>query len=191
MATGECNCGAVAFDIAADLADVFVCHCSICRRSTGSNGIAVVVVDNEAFRWTRGEAHIETWKKPGADWQTWFCRTCGSTLPGANDPHRMFVPAGLISDGGDALRVRHHLWVDSKACWDEYFAVAIERALRTHLPLRYAAWILVDQGRTMFGAFHDEFRAELERLNGGVLDGGGFALPSPAAAPGTRRPGAP
>jgi hypothetical protein len=119
MASGECNCGAVAFEITADLSDVYVCHCSICRRATGSNGIAVVVVDNELFRWTRGEEHIGTWKKPGADWQTWFCRICGSPVPGANDAKRTFVPAGLISEGGDELRVRHHVWVDSRACWDE------------------------------------------------------------------------
>lgn len=119
MATGACNCGAVVFEVTAEISDVFVCHCSICRRSTGSNGIAVVVVDNGAFRWTGGAEHIATWKKPDADWQTWFCRECGSPLPGANDNARMFIPAGLISNGGDGLRVMHHIWVDSKACWDE------------------------------------------------------------------------
>jgi hypothetical protein len=31
----------------------------------------------------------------------------------------MFVPAGLISEGGESLRVKHHIWVDSKAVWDE------------------------------------------------------------------------
>jgi hypothetical protein len=40
-------------------------------------------------------------------------------VPGANDKSRMFIPAGLISDGGAALRVAHHIWVDSKAAWDE------------------------------------------------------------------------
>ena len=119
MASGECNCGAVAFELSADLSGVFVCHCSICRRSTGSNGIAVVVVDNDAFRWTRGEEHIASWTKPNSEWQTWFCRICGSPLPGANDESRTFVPAGPLSDGGDALRVIHHIWVDSKAGWDE------------------------------------------------------------------------
>ena len=29
MAEGACNCGAVKFEIDADLADVYVCHCSI------------------------------------------------------------------------------------------------------------------------------------------------------------------
>ncbi len=58
MARGECNCGAVQFEIDADLSGVYVCHCSICRRSTGSNGIAVVVVRNNQFRWVRGQEHI-------------------------------------------------------------------------------------------------------------------------------------
>ena len=118
MARGACNCGAVAFEIDRKVEGIYVCHCSICRRSTGSNGIAVVVVDNEAFRWLRGQDQVSTWKKPGANWQTWFCRICGSRLPGTNDASRMFIPAGLISEGGESLRVIHHIWVDSKAHWD-------------------------------------------------------------------------
>lgn len=117
MPSGSCNCGAVAFAIDRPLTDVYVCHCSICRRATGANGIAVVVVPNAAFRWTRGEDHVSTWKKPDADWQTWFCRTCGSSLPGQNDPQRMFVPAGLLTDAPN-LAVAHHIWVDSRAGWD-------------------------------------------------------------------------
>ena len=119
MASGECNCGAVRFEIDGDLTDVYVCHCSICRRATGSNGIAVVVVPNERLRWVQGRDHVVMWSKPNADWQAWFCRTCGSPVPGQNDPARMFVPAGSITAGGDALRVVHHVWVGSKAVWDE------------------------------------------------------------------------
>ena len=119
MALGECNCGAIGFEISAELSDVFVCHCSICRRATGSNGIAVVVVDNVDFRWVRGEENVTSWKMPDADWQIWFCRSCGSPVPGLNDESRMFVPAGLLTDGGDSLKVKHHIWVDSKAVWDE------------------------------------------------------------------------
>ncbi|MEM9776743.1 MAG: GFA family protein [Chloroflexota bacterium] len=67
MAKGECNCGAVAFEITSEISDVFVCHCSICRRSTGSNGIAVVVVSNSDFRWLRGEDLTNAWHKPSHD----------------------------------------------------------------------------------------------------------------------------
>ncbi|MGD8637048.1 MAG: GFA family protein [Gammaproteobacteria bacterium] len=119
MAVRECNCRGVAFEIKADLTEVFVCHCSICRRSSGSNGMAVVVIDNDKFRWIRGEGLITYWKKPGTDWQKWFCRICGASLPGVNDATRMFVPAGLISEGGESLRVKHHIWLGSRAVWDK------------------------------------------------------------------------
>lgn len=119
MVRGGCNCGNVTYEIDAEVSGVYVCHCSICRRATGSQGIAVVVVDKDAFRWTRGEAGIATWRKPDSDWQTWFCSRCGSTLPGINDAQRMYVPAGTITEGGEALKVIHHIWTDSKAVWDE------------------------------------------------------------------------
>ncbi len=119
MARGECNCGAVSFEITTDISDVIICHCSICRRATGSNGIAVIIVKNEDFKWVSGEELVTSWEKPGADWQMWFCRRCGSPVPGINDDSRMFIPAGSISDGGESLQVAHHIWVDSKATWDE------------------------------------------------------------------------
>jgi len=119
MTRGECNCGAVKFEFDAEPNGIFMCHCSICRRATGSNGIAVVLVPNESFRWTRGREHVATWAKPDTHWQIWFCRICGSPVPGENDPKSMFVPAGLLTEGGEALAVIHHVWVGSKAAWDE------------------------------------------------------------------------
>ena len=119
MARGECNCGGVRFEIDADLAGIFVCHCSICRRSTGSNGIAVVVFPKERFQWIRGEELVATWRKPGTEWQKWFCSVCGSPVPGENDAKTMFAPAGSLTQGAEALKVIHHVWVGSKAPWDE------------------------------------------------------------------------
>lgn len=119
MTTGECNCGAVSFEISASPWGVFVCHCSICRRSTGTNGNAVLIIGNDNFQWKTGREEIATWHKPGHDWQTWFCRICGSPLPGVNDKERMFIPAGLLSEDDETLQVIHHIWVDSKASWDE------------------------------------------------------------------------
>ena len=119
MIKGECNCSEVAFEIICQVSDVYFCHCSICRKATGVNGIAVLVVKNSDFHWLKGTQNIKTWDKPGHDWQTSFCQTCGSTLPGANDDLRMYVPAGLITEGGEHLKIAHHIWVDSKASWDE------------------------------------------------------------------------
>ena len=119
MARGNCNCGAVSFEIKTTLSDVYVCHCSICRRYTGGNGIAGVVVASEAFKWLKGNDQITSWRKPQADWHAYFCRVCGSTLPGPNEKARILIPAGLISDGGDALQVAHHIWVGPKSGRDD------------------------------------------------------------------------
>ncbi|SHO58423.1 GFA family protein [Vibrio quintilis] len=118
MAKGECNCGSVKFEIKSKVSDVFICHCSICRKSTGSGGIAVVIVLNSDFSWVTGEELIQKWAKPGHDWETSFYKCCGSPLPGADSQSHMYVPAGLISADAEHLKVAHHLWVNSKAGWE-------------------------------------------------------------------------
>ncbi len=119
MVSGRCNCGQLTFEITAHVSDVFVCHCSICRRATGSNGIAVVIVDNNAFHWVSGEQDVRSWKKPGTHWELGFCSNCGSPAPGTNDEKRMFVPAGLLETANSSMSVAHHIYVDSRASWDE------------------------------------------------------------------------
>lgn len=117
-ATGSCNCGAVTFSIATAVTDVYICHCSICRKSTGSSGIAVTVIPTECLTWLSGHELVQSWEKPGHDWLKQFCRCCGSPLPGANDPKRSFVPVSLLDSGAENLAVKHHIWVDSKASWE-------------------------------------------------------------------------
>lgn len=116
---GSCNCGAVKFKIKVVPQDVYVCHCSICRKATGGSGISVTVVPNETFEWISGKENIKTWKKPNHDWETSFCLKCGSSLPGKNDDEAMYVPAGLLDTGFEQLKVKQHLFVDSKAVWEE------------------------------------------------------------------------
>ena len=60
MIKGSCNCGEVTFEVHAEVKDVYVCHCSICRKATGANGIAVIVVDNEDFHWSSGQDQVKT-----------------------------------------------------------------------------------------------------------------------------------
>ena len=118
MVSGKCNCGVVAYEINAELTDVYVCHCSICRSSTGSGGIAVAIVANENFQWVKGDECINYWSKPGHDWHTSFCKICGSSLPGKNDESMMYIPVGTLTSGYENLKVAHHLYVDSKANWE-------------------------------------------------------------------------
>ena len=119
MLKGSCNCEQVVFTIQSDDTTIYQCHCSICRRASGVHGMAVLVIPKEQLTWISGKDNVATWRKPGNDWQTWFCQICGSTVPGHNDDARYFVPAGLISEGTEQLKVAHHIFVDSKAPWHQ------------------------------------------------------------------------
>ena len=88
--TGACNCGAVSFRMDA-ISDVYVCHCSICRRSASGAGFAVGIVNKDQFHWLGSTEPVTTWTKPGHDWQTSFCKICGSSLPGENDDKRVLI----------------------------------------------------------------------------------------------------
>jgi len=116
---GSCNCGSVKFQITTAISDVYICHCSICRKSTGSGGIAVVIVPNKEFTWVEGQIFIQKWIKPNHDWETSFCRDCGSPLPGRNDEAAFYIPVSLLEIENQTLKVSHHLFVDSKAPWEE------------------------------------------------------------------------
>ena len=117
LVKGNCNCGQVTFEAGAPSADVYVCHCSICRRATGTIGVTVIVVPTSDFSWKSGTELTKHWKMPGQDWQCTFCTECGSHLPGKNDEASVYIPAGLISEGQEYLRVAHHIWVSSRAPW--------------------------------------------------------------------------
>ena len=116
---GSCNCGGVQFEIEVPIADVYVCHCSICRKSTGSGGIAVAIVKNQDLSWVEGKDLVKKWLKPNHDWETSFCINCGSPLPGKNNEQASYVPVSLLDSGSENLKVQGHLFVDSKAPWEE------------------------------------------------------------------------
>lgn len=119
IAQGSCNCGNVKFQVAVEITDVYICHCSICRKSTGCGGIAVALVNNNDFIWASGRQLVKTWHKPNHDWQTSFCSNCGSTMPGKNDENTTYIPVSLLDCGYEKLKVKRHLFLDSKASWEE------------------------------------------------------------------------
>lgn len=119
MVKGECNCGAVLYEADSEVSDVYICHCSICRKFTGSGGIAVSIVPFKKFSWLAGQEYISYWSKPGHDWHTNFCKVCGSALPGANDEENVYIPVGTIKEGDEDLKIAHHLYVNSKPGWEE------------------------------------------------------------------------
>ena len=118
MIAGSCLCGAVRFAFQRATTDVGMCHCSLCRKVSGVASNAVIVVPASEFEWRGGEELRQVFTKPPG-WQTCFCRTCGSPLPQRKgDAAAYWVPAGLLDDD-PGVQIGGHIWVASKAPWDE------------------------------------------------------------------------
>jgi len=118
MLRGSCLCGAVAFEIDGETTPIGMCHCSKCRKVSGVASNATLMTAKDRLRWVRGEDRIREFALPDG-WGAWRCDGCGSPLPKLHPGGGAYwVPAGLLDDA-PALRVAGHIWVGSKAPWDE------------------------------------------------------------------------
>ncbi|HEY3798249.1 MAG TPA: GFA family protein [Caulobacteraceae bacterium] len=99
MQTGSCLCGAVAYEIAGPLAGVQLCHCSQCRRASGTAFAANLPVDVANFRILRGADRLKSFESsPGKE--RLFCEGCGSPIisRAASAPGWVRVRAGTLDE---------------------------------------------------------------------------------------------
>lgn len=114
---GECFCGAIKYEIGGELKKPRSCHCSRCRKAFSGAGSAMAGVGDEQFSWIEGEENLSVYLgKHG--YGLGFCKTCGSTLCGMNKEKVVGIALGTL-DAGCEVKIDHHLFVGSKASWDE------------------------------------------------------------------------
>ena len=95
---GSCLCGEVAFEVEGPFEQFLNCHCSRCRKATGTAHSCEVIVKALALRWLRGEQSVMRFDLPQArSFATAFCRTCGQShaAPDAQRP-RGDCPRGRL-----------------------------------------------------------------------------------------------
>jgi len=119
MPTGSCLCHGVRYEVTGPLGPVALCHCSMCRKATGSafaSNAAVAVAD---FRIVAGAELVASYESSPGKFRH-FCRTCGAPLF-SRDPkmpeHVRIRLGGLDDDPG--VRPAFHYGVESKAPWFE------------------------------------------------------------------------
>jgi hypothetical protein len=114
---GKCLCGSVRFSLSGELPNLYQCHCSLCRKVSGSSSNSAFKIAREQLRWDAGAELIRRYESE-TGFKSHFCSRCGSPLPNptANDS-AWWVPVGLL-EGDAGLRVGAHLFVASKAPWD-------------------------------------------------------------------------
>lgn len=116
---GGCLCGGVKFRISGKFDNFFLCHCSRCRKDTGSAHAANVFSSTASIEWISGEEMISTFRLPETRHQKSFCAVCGSALPDVQaNGDLLVVPAGSLDSAID-IRPTAHICFASRAAWDE------------------------------------------------------------------------
>jgi hypothetical protein len=115
---GQCLCGRVVFEITGKMPALYQCHCSLCRKQSGTASNAATIVAAGDFRWLSGRELVSSWVKD-TGFRSDFCSNCGAVVPNPlRDLPYVWVPAGALEDD-EGLAIRYHVFVGSKAAWDD------------------------------------------------------------------------
>ena len=115
---GSCLCQSVTYQFHSPEYVFQYCHCSRCRKFTGSAHAANIIVDPKQFEWLSGEELVGRFEHPDAKhYATCFCRNCGSSLPWmAQSGRSVVIPAGTLDEDPEIRPVQNIYW-DSRAPW--------------------------------------------------------------------------
>ena len=119
--TGSCLCAGVTFEVDLPFLRAGHCHCTWCRKHSGTFGCTQGRVLRNQFRLTTGADLVECYRPGNGDGASKaFCKTCGSSLFGGTWPEGEEVSIRLGSLNGDPeIKPQWHTFVGSRAPWDE------------------------------------------------------------------------
>lgn len=115
---GSCLCKRITFEIVGEFEDFYLCHCSRCRKDTGSSHASNLFSSTARITWISGEEKVKTYRVEGTHHSKSFCPHCGSALPTLQmDGSLLVVPAGSL-DSDPQIPPTGHIYVESRASWD-------------------------------------------------------------------------
>jgi hypothetical protein len=116
---GSCACRAVLYRVEGAFTALFLCHCSRCRKDTGSAHGANLVAPVARLRWVTGADQVRDFVVPGTRHRRGFCAQCGGALPYAvADGGAVVVPAGSLDSAVPPVPATH-ICVASRAAWED------------------------------------------------------------------------
>jgi len=115
---GSCLCGKVKIQVPDEFEYMGNCHCSECRKFTGSDYSSVGGISSSKFSFSSGEEYVTTYQK-SAETELAFCKRCGSSLYSrkiTGGKHN--IRLGIL-DSVPTQKPDFHIFVGSKAPWYE------------------------------------------------------------------------
>ena len=119
MLKGSCLCGSITYQVEGDIDTVIKCHCKKCRKSNGTAFGTNAPIKTSAFTLISGKDALGGFKSSD-DLVRHFCRNCGSPIYSQRQsaPELIRLRLGTL-DTTISAKPAFHIYVDSKAEWDE------------------------------------------------------------------------
>ena len=116
--SGSCLCGAINYLVRSPFLRFAHCHCSRCRKATGTGHASNLYVASGHFAWVSGQEHIVRFDLPSAQsFATTFCGCCGSPLPHhTRCGQEVVIPAGSLDDS-PTMQPQIHIFYASRVPW--------------------------------------------------------------------------
>ena len=125
--TGGCLCGGVRFEVTEPPVVASYCHCTRCRRRTGTAAAISARIVPGSLRVVAGEELVKAWV-PDEGFAKEFCSACGSALWSRNpaDPEMISVRMGAF-DADPGIRPSYRQFVAYAAPWEPIPDDGLER----------------------------------------------------------------
>jgi hypothetical protein len=118
IASGQCLCGSVAFEIDTPARWAWHDHSAASRRAHGAAYATYVGSWRKRFRVIQGEADIARYEDKAAEAARSFCSRCGTplTYERARSPHMVNIPRALFS-GRTGRQALYHIAIEELQEW--------------------------------------------------------------------------
>lgn len=116
---GGCGCGAVRFEVSRPFLSAGYCHCTRCRRRTGTAASANARAEPGSVRIVQGQEHLRGWTPEGGREKV-FCVLCGSALFSSEPGSGVYTGVRLGAvDGEPGIRPQSRAFVAYAASWED------------------------------------------------------------------------
>ncbi len=117
MYKGTCLCGRIRYEVSAELGDFGYCHCTSCRKASGSAHAANAPVDRVNFHLI-GESEIREYESSPGKFRA-FCSNCGSPIFAylTSTPEIIRLRLGTL-DTPFTKQPKAHTFVGDKGPWE-------------------------------------------------------------------------
>jgi hypothetical protein len=118
MHKGSCLCGNVRYELIAELGDFGYCHCTSCRKASGSAHAANAPIGRAHFRLHGGHDTLREFESSPGKFRA-FCSRCGSPIYAylSVTPDILRIRLGSV-DTPFSKQPQAHTFVSDKAPWE-------------------------------------------------------------------------